>query len=874
MDNLFSLSESNSRSVADEMRGVQTNRIWLTHEFFIPVNDKGQCVGRCNEGALGFVLQLQSDRRPGFYQALKLPKLTGETARENAYISELLEKELAAVEQVMLKADEQVEIGGAELLQAQVGGGSLLRRQINTRGGDPLASDWHNALVFVRFEKGQNPYFCLVKERDNEIDWHPRTAQCPVPTVERLKEVERKTHNWSTTVFVNHRPMEHEITPALATPPDAPGSAAVNDGSTGATSLRIFSAEQALSESDTGVTWYTCLPSILYAWATGTLQEAIGRNLRTSWSIRQHFELVYRMCRGLHALHAKQMLHADMRPANILYVGRPSDPSSFYLADYGSYAEAGAHAAEQRSEPTSNSVLGPIVATERTSPFYAPERRAGREREDADLAVIMNPGAGAFCYVVLGWRAELVNREDGKPKRELEQYMDPEFLTEVSARATRTLEAGDRVQIRDYIFEVVEEWSLPNLQILKCKQRFWKIYHNRIVVACDDELEEMHTVPVARSIERLQWSAATDLYSLGALALYSVFRTTHLETTALPEAASGQLNGGEGSQPKGGSRIEEEFSQMMDDLSLSSYFSAIWPELEWLRLQLEGNLNADLRMEEYANKEFVRNRFIHPVEEAGRNEEPKEPDTLKTQTIAVVSRLVQTVVGVEQLVKGFNYDLGPFIFFMHFVLRCLHREALVAEGIKSRLPEDWGRIAMPFCKTRYDPPGAGAIAVALERLHKLQNEIVHNPVMGGLRLKDAEDRRKIAGYDPRPDQEIRAEWLQRKAENDKLKAENAILEVNRDELAVAVGKSKREIDILRHKLGAVATTQDELERNGDALSEMINSVDSLVNDLSVFAGPVRNSLKETLLHVQELLAADLVAREQLARRVAALSQPE
>ncbi|MEZ4664280.1 MAG: hypothetical protein R2911_42660 [Caldilineaceae bacterium] len=191
--------------MADLVNGesLQYKKIWINHEWYIPVNDFGQCVGPCNEGALGFVIQLHSEVDSRQKRALKIPRLMGETPRENAYVCELMEKELAAVREVVLGTQ-----GTRGLINADVTGGSPLRRPINTVGGSPEAELWNGALILTRYEKGQNPYFCLLLVQGNDIKHYPESADRPIKSIEEYKLIEENSQEptkgtkWYQTVFV------------------------------------------------------------------------------------------------------------------------------------------------------------------------------------------------------------------------------------------------------------------------------------------------------------------------------------------------------------------------------------------------------------------------------------------------------------------------------------------------------------------------------------------------------------------------------------------------------------------------------------------------------------------------------------------------
>jgi hypothetical protein len=480
-------------------------------------------------------------------------------------------------------------------------------------------------------------------------------------------------------------------------------------------------------------------------WAPGTLQEAISLGRRGKWDIAKHLSLMSRLCQGLSKLHSENMLHADLRPANIAYTGDPEKPNNYVLSDYGSFAETGARASDGR--PTGGTVLGPVVGTERVSPFYAPERRAGREREAADVAVIWDSGGGENLDIVLGWRSKLLDPETSTvpidPRADLEKFDDtsPEYPAD-GAQSVRRAQAqkeaervhstanllteGDRIQIRDYIFDVVKSTDIDDKQILECKRRCWKIYHGRIVVSHDETFPLPTYFPITRTVELLQWSAATDLYSLGALSLYSVYRDDKVSRDDNHQLKESNL------------LIEESFREMLRYLENEEYFNSIWPELEWFRRQLEEKLAEydGKSREDFSNAQFKRQDSTKPADDR---------QTLKGEAIALVRRLTQTVPGTRRLAEAFEFKLGPFIFFIHFVLCCLHRRSELHE------PEKWEE--KPFCASRAEKPSAdGGASLAWERLGRIRDLIVRY----GSNLAELDtDRSDIPPFEPRPEPTLR-----------------------------------------------------------------------------------------------------------------------
>lgn len=706
-------------------------RLWISDEWYIPVNEQGQCLSICNEGALGFVLQLWSATNEGSRMALKIPRLMAETHRENAYVSELMTQELEAVRLIF-----QGQGNRRGLLQAQVAAG-LLQGPITIRSIRE-AQEWNDAHVLVRYEKSQNPYFCLVKWENNQLRKFPEGADCPTLDAATFAQLKEKAYqslfhelDWSKTVFVelnDQQIVDREW---------------IDEGQARDSALSIRNVTEALEKNEIGRTWYTCLPSVMYPWAPYTLQETISLGKRDdSWTVRKHLQLVEQVCSGLMVLHNRGMIHADVRPANVVYEGDAQDPLAYVLSDYGSLAKAGVVSAQRSPMLTGTTVIGPVVQGERASFFYAPERSVGRERENADTAIIIDPGGGASLYVILGWKTDLIKLElldsNGKPNADPKHYVKfINLLADSEQDSTNMrLQGGDRLQIRDYIFELVDrEHHGHNLQAFECKKEYWVVYHGRIVVRCEhNEFESCHSFPISRTIELLQWSASTDLYSLGVLALYSVYcHQLQKSDSKLTHIVNNEdmvtIN------HKDERLIDERFQEMLTYLANKSHFIAIWRRLEWLRRQLEERLVHDQVDNDFAKLSFER----HPVLDS-----EKKQRTLKEEAEAVVSRITQTVPGTEDLLRALDCNLGSFIFYLHFVLRCLHR----VDDLE--VQEEW--MTVPFCKNRHEIPGIGAAGIALTRLREIQ-DILQKPTLKSLIIEPE----SISGFDLRPETEIRAD---------------------------------------------------------------------------------------------------------------------
>jgi hypothetical protein len=72
-------------SATDSSAEQEYYNLWINDEAFIRVDREGRCLNYCAEGSLGLIVQLLSDKSDKSW-ALKIPRLVGETHRENAYI--------------------------------------------------------------------------------------------------------------------------------------------------------------------------------------------------------------------------------------------------------------------------------------------------------------------------------------------------------------------------------------------------------------------------------------------------------------------------------------------------------------------------------------------------------------------------------------------------------------------------------------------------------------------------------------------------------------------------------------------------------------------------------------------------------------------
>lgn len=859
---------------------TKTYDLWISSNWFIPVDEEGRCVSDSAEGALGFVIKLHHRER-NRHLALKIPRLLGDTHRENAYISQLMEQELSAVKSVNSTSN-PVPTGNLLNAQPEL---NFLREPINTSSGISLANEWDKALIFVRFEKGTRPRFCLIAPHSDPQQpprrFPPSIKDAPISDSNTLKQCVESSYKAFHNENFRKPGDKEELLPYQGT--------VFIETTQGQAAPAVFSVGDALERNPTGVVWYTCLPSVVYGWAPMTLQEAISSvsNSRGEWSVRQHLDLMEGICQGIAALHARGTLHADIRPANIVVQGDQKDPYSYKITDYGGFAQTDIGVPERFPGGVSATRM-PVVSGERVSAFYAPERRLGREREAADAAVIINDEGGARLKIVLGWKRDLV--KDGEPNRTVIEDWLKRSLPLKDEYQDEALRAGDRIQVRDFIFELDEdERRIEDKQIFFCDRRCWQLYHGRIAILYAEPFKDWTWIPIPRTVELLKWSAATDLYSMGALLLYSIFRSKppKVDDAAFLANALNKPTGDKKLTEDGeqldqtnveyvqshdenavgtkhtdviteGGKVEDEFREMLTFLTSQPYFDAIWLELDWLRHRIEEELQS---RKGHSPKEFEIVGFTrHDRSPEDTKREENEPENLRAAAVDITKRLTQTAPGVYRLVEALDYNLAEFIFVMHFALACLNRGNHLRKDTMARAKQSW-HIEGPFCahrgispegeQGRDDEPPA---VKALKRIRTIR-ELINNPL---LKVIHPEKKDEIKPYDPRPDVSIRIERdrLERQVIN--LEAQKILLETEKSDRIVEQDELTRKNITLQEENGKMRMEWDGLNNKFAAAEEQnaglvvrLSSLESKVREDEELITWIDDRISECKLGINE-----------------------
>lgn len=789
---------------------IECHRIWITMDYFVTVDRRGYVLGTCFEGALGCVIPLCSADGT-FSFALKIPRAMADTIRENAFICQIVELEAGMVR----VANERAGVNSG-LLPAELGLRDVLRgtRQF-ANGYGHEADAQHGGRIFVSFSKDRNPRFCCVCIDDGAPVVFPPGA------AEDLAFVNDTT--WKAIADACRSelggfrsPYFFELPEALAEAVDA----SVQHG-------RLVTTIQ--SELRQNV-WYTALPSILYRWATGTLQEAVSQQRHRDWRLEQHYSLIHRLLLGVHTLHARGLIHGDLRPANIMACGNAGTPEDYTVGDYGSFSAAKTNVGEV-SEETVHTMIGPGVGRHRMSVFYAPERRAGVERESADVAVILRgfdgDADGGEYFVHLGWRSRVIDPRTHAVYPKVLETLRSDWQR-MRERQPQTRSAGDqffpgdRLRLREFIFTVLDAeevddpptdadaWKRVNF---RCDRRFAKVLHERIAIYnVGDEIPDVTVISVPNYVEIHQWSAATDLYGVGALALYTIFTcglyalrhdAMAADPAADPDAAEIDLE----------ANPETMLSEMIETLESVQYFQYLWNDLEDFRRTLE-----DPAYQRLGSRELAALPLPRPNQ-----------GTLLDLAKRTVNNLIRGVPHLRVLLDSFraaheapgaHYNAAHFLLFMHFVMACLHRRDQLQRGLEAR-----GEAL--FCANRCDPPRPdGPATAALGRLRSLRDRFKRSDY-DTFTIEDKE----FVDYDPRSDLQIRIELSlrnteiadlkrniqERNAEIADLKRHTLELGRHHQELRQLREDDARQITRVRQQLGDAMAQRDENARLVESL---------------------------------------------------------
>lgn len=653
-------------------------KLYIDEKWYIPIDKEGYCNGPCYEGALGIVLQIKNDR--GGVYAIKIPRLLADTLKENAYICELLNEEERNVTEIFTTKDDVSRDG---LLRGSLLNEKIIQTPVESKNSENKeARKQHGQIITVQFHKGKPPRFCGLKlnEKDSKaIDLYPvgvTINELPLKDGADFEKLERNAKKnespWKRTVVL-YEPNE-------------------NNRQINYLDISEFLMEDTTYEN----LWYVGMPSIVYEWGNGTLSEIIVNQKMPDWELPEYLNLTNTLLQGLNALHHRKIIHTDMRPANIMYMGIHDNPKHYKLIDYGSFNkhDDGVEDGNKVKREKENQILGPTMSRERVSPFYAPERKNTIERENADTAVFINDTKNKDAVrILLGWRSDIL--EDDAVREgyveEINEYIFPSMKEEEDREEydQALLIPGDKIQIREYIFQIQDIGATENGdRVLLCSKKYWKIFHGKIITISDEEIINHSWMSIPRTIELRQWSYATDIYGIGAMFFYTLF-----------------WGGTTGEEKK---TAEIEFADMLHELDSIPFFKNMWIDLAPLCAQIEDFYDND------SSKQSIEDFIFNPenylslsfyTDDIKRGEIKKKSFLEYAKYITFL--ITYSVKGTRKILKLLDYNYIYFIYSIHFGLCCIHRKVSLRSKNWENLEKEAGtvlkdseRITYPFCEDR------------------------------------------------------------------------------------------------------------------------------------------------------------------------------
>lgn len=690
VDTAMPLPEEKRRGTEPQVEPPPFEKIYLADNWYIRVDSHGYTLQPAPEGALGCIIKLYNDqvRRT---RALKIPRLKADSMRENAYIAELLESEAEMIHSAP---------NSPYLMIADDVAPNPLRGLISLPQDAMKVSA---RLILVSFEKGCRPRFVSVELREGangitvkSVTPSGETDRLKVALSQKgmLRQLEaaaqhpiKMRRRWNSSAFI-------QLDRGKPSTPKSPNCQNLKGD---------------LAKNDNFECWYVSLPSINFMWACGTLQQSLDSGIVSSWTLEKVYSFLKNIASGIHSLHSYRMLHGDIRPANIMCVDpdegmvkRENDPDrpfrkpeNYKLGDYGCFSRERSSSMTGKVNVAGGSghtVFGPAATNHRSTLFYSPERRTGVERENATIAIILShpelsnseskdsaPGSYLVC---LAWGSDVLDQRTGLLREETHKNLLERWdkmredagqnqMKKPPTSVRDVLWKGDRIRVRDYIFtiELTESPKGQTDRIIcyQCEPRYCKVFHEGIsVLESGQRVPDQTLISLARYTELRQWTNATDIFGLGALAVYTVFTI--------------------GAKKRGIDRTEAEhqLQEMFEVLESVKYATAFWPSIE----------------------EACRSLERHAQTKVGNKKVKKELGEL-------VQRCFTNIPGLPELYEFFQNE-ADFILFLHFVYCCIHR------GADLKKPGE-ERGEYPFCENRLDNGDVAEKTVKrLEELHRYQ----------------------------------------------------------------------------------------------------------------------------------------------------------
>lgn len=820
------MEERNNSQISEQ----QIYKLYIDEKWYIPVDDKGYCIGLCYEGALGVVVQLRNDK--GGIYALKIPRLLADTLKENSYICELLNEEERNVSEIFTTQDE---IGRDGLLRGALLKDKIIQAPIQSSNSIYEEARAQNGqIIAVQYNKGKMPRFVGIKtEESGEVSIFPESIEkkeLPIKTTEDFSKLKENAVDngspWKKTIVL-YEPRENRKKVAYIDVID-------------------FLKEEGPVEK----LWYVGLPSIVYEWGNSTLSEVIINQKNTGWHLVEYLEVTKTLLSGLNSLHHRNVIHSDIRPANIMHIGNADNPLNYKLIDYGSFNrhDFGIDKDHKVDKTNHDRILGPTLSKERMSPFYAPERRADIEKENADTAVFLCEDK-ENVRILLGWRTDLLDGEHIKDVilDELRGFEFPSMKGNTNTYDPALLIPGDKIQVREYIFQI-EDVAINEHgnRILLCSKEYWKIFHGKIITSAKEEIPNESWMSIPRTKELRQWSFATDIYGIGSIFFYLLFwGGTEVEDQKLAEI---------------------EFAEMLNELDSVPFFKNMWVDLAPLCAQIEEFYEKDI------DKKDIDSFVFNPEDYLALSKEVKKENIQKKSFLEyakyITFLLTYSVKGTRKILKLLDYNYIYFIYAMHFGLCSIHRRVSLFNDednneimTEETMVKNRKNIVYPFCKSRVNNRIDKNDAVSKASSY-VENfiKILNSKKFKSFKLGEAERERNNPQHIPAT--ELRRRFVELNDKHNLLESRAESIKVRKEELEKysleleeKIGKSLEESDKTlkqNQKLNIILKEKTEnisnLERRVEDLNRVLEEKERTLNEIN----KTREDLESNLTKYDEI----------------------
>lgn len=755
-------------------------RLYLNEAWYVKVNSQGFVLGSCAEGALGYIIQLYPglNAAPDSRAALKLPRLRADTLEDNAYIAEVLKDEAKNV----IEANTDAHPPG--LIPIAHVNPDIMRgvRQLDNLIDDESIRQ-RGAVPFISFSYGHRLRICNVKFVEHKISIYPDSSELQQEFAGMTEEIWDSISGKKEAGGLSFVHFREAVFYAI---PGSPLTFTINRANTDKAIIEVGNLvpakrhgklQPALSPSRPMRTWFAGVPSIVLKWANSTLQMAVSSGAHAKWTCQDHYIFLQSIIQGLVSLHRRGIIHGDVRPANIMALGALDEAERYALADYGSFSSDQAASSGGPQQATGMSTA-PGIARHRASTFYARERRAGIEREDADVAVIISQKSlksdskstliSQFSkeaqnaveslpaneyFILLGWKKYLTKLESNDIEPQVVEKMIVKWIELIKNQPSITsqwgLSEGDQIRLRDYVFKVRAIQEEGGVAYIRADWNFCRILMERISVYSVVDLFELSQgeskskdvllLDLPSWVEIRQTSVASDLYSVGVMALY-LFYAAALSDHGVRErmrqdsmAASALIADIELRE------IEHYLGAIVRRLEDENNFNHLWDNLNVVCSRIESAFRNHEKADVMLNQEYRKTAM-------GGGSEPEiilESTDISGKTNATpftseIEDLISTIVSTSPELRWilcYLNNAAHFLFFIEFVLACMHRKSHL-QGAPS--PDSQGvpalqnltsaaRSRLPFCNSRFErPTGSSAARDALLRLKNLIDYM--NPV--------------------------------------------------------------------------------------------------------------------------------------------------